>query len=185
MFLGPLSEIYGRRVIPNIATVHFVLWQIGCALAPNLTTLIVFRLLTGMGGSDCLTIGAASSPTCSRRNTAVRPCRFSLLVRSSGPSSVPSVAGSSRSKQDGDGYVEHCTRNEPNTETWGQVFWTLLIAGGLFTSIILVSYRETNPVILMRQKTRRLAKELNRKDLYSCYDSRRGQYSPTSFTCAA
>lgn len=34
-----------------------MVFQIGCALAPNLSALIVFRLLTGIGGSACLTIG--------------------------------------------------------------------------------------------------------------------------------
>lgn len=57
MFLSPLSEIYGRRIVLNAATTLFVLFQIGCALAPNLSALIVFRVLTGMGGSACLTIG--------------------------------------------------------------------------------------------------------------------------------
>lgn len=33
------------------------LWQIGCALAPNMASIIVFRFLGGIGGSACLTIG--------------------------------------------------------------------------------------------------------------------------------
>jgi multidrug resistance protein len=49
--------MYGRRIILNISTSFFVLFQIGCALAPNLSALIVFRVLTGIGGSACLTIG--------------------------------------------------------------------------------------------------------------------------------
>lgn len=35
----------------------FTVWEIGCALAPNLGALIGFRLLCGIGGSACLTIG--------------------------------------------------------------------------------------------------------------------------------
>ena len=57
LLLSPLSEMYGRRIILNLSTSFFVLFQIGCALAPNLSALIVFRLLTGIGGSACLTIG--------------------------------------------------------------------------------------------------------------------------------
>lgn len=33
------------------------MWQIGCALAPNIESLIIFRFLAGIGGSGCLTIG--------------------------------------------------------------------------------------------------------------------------------
>jgi len=57
LFLSPLSEIYGRRPVLGCANAFFCVWQIGCALAPSLSTLIVFRFLAGIGGSGCLTIG--------------------------------------------------------------------------------------------------------------------------------
>jgi multidrug resistance protein len=57
LILAPLSEIFGRRFVLTSANVFFCLWQIGCALAPNLSALIVFRFLAGIGGSGCLTIG--------------------------------------------------------------------------------------------------------------------------------
>ncbi len=58
LFLAPLSEIYGRRVVLSGANALFVLWQIGCALAPNVKSLIIFRPLAGIGGSGCVTLGA-------------------------------------------------------------------------------------------------------------------------------
>ena len=57
LILSPLSELYGRRIVLSSATTFFALFQIGCALAPNTSALIVFRALTGMGGSACLTTG--------------------------------------------------------------------------------------------------------------------------------
>jgi MFS family permease len=45
-------------MVLNVTTVIFTLFQIGCALAPNLSALIVFRLLTGIGGSGCLSTGS-------------------------------------------------------------------------------------------------------------------------------
>jgi MFS family permease len=42
LVLSPLSEIYGRRRVLD---------------APNIESLIIFRLLAGIGGSGCLTIG--------------------------------------------------------------------------------------------------------------------------------
>lgn len=57
MFLAPLSEIYGRRPVLTAANVFFCCWQIGCALAPNITALIVFRFFSGVGGAGCLTLG--------------------------------------------------------------------------------------------------------------------------------
>jgi MFS family permease len=57
LLLAPLSEIYGRRFVLTGANVFFCVWQIGAAVSPNLSALIVFRFLAGVGGSGCLTIG--------------------------------------------------------------------------------------------------------------------------------
>lgn len=57
LFLSPLSEIYGRRPVLGCANAFFCVWQIGCALAPSVSSLIVFRFFAGIGGSGCLTIG--------------------------------------------------------------------------------------------------------------------------------
>lgn len=54
LFLAPLSEIYGRRVVLSAANAFFCVWQIGCALAPSIESLIVFRFLSGIGGAGCL-----------------------------------------------------------------------------------------------------------------------------------
>lgn len=57
MFLAPMSEIYGRRPVLTATNIFFCSWQIGCALAPNIASLIIFRFFSGVGGSGCLTLG--------------------------------------------------------------------------------------------------------------------------------
>lgn len=59
MVMAPMSEIYGRRMVLTAANVFFCCWQIGCALAPDISTLIVFRFFSGVGGAGCLTLGGA------------------------------------------------------------------------------------------------------------------------------
>lgn len=54
VFIGPFSEVYGRKLVLSAANVFFCLWQIGCALAPNIETLIVSRFFSGVGGAACL-----------------------------------------------------------------------------------------------------------------------------------
>jgi len=54
IFIGPLSEVYGRRPVLNAANCFFCVWHVGCALAPNIETLIVSRLFAGVGGAACL-----------------------------------------------------------------------------------------------------------------------------------
>jgi len=59
LFLAGMTEIYGRHLVISCANVFFCAWQIACALAPSLGSLIAFRFLTGVGGSACMTIGGA------------------------------------------------------------------------------------------------------------------------------
>lgn len=60
LILAPLSEMYGRYPIYNACNVLYVVFNVACALAPNMSGLIVFRLLAGIAGSCPLTLGAGS-----------------------------------------------------------------------------------------------------------------------------
>ena len=57
LVLSPLSELYGRAIILNVANVILTCWQLGCDLAPSRGAIIGFRFLAGLGGSACLAIG--------------------------------------------------------------------------------------------------------------------------------
>lgn len=61
IFIAPLSEIYGRKLILTIANAFFCVWQIGCALAPNIVVLIIARFFSGLGGAACLVCILSSS----------------------------------------------------------------------------------------------------------------------------
>ncbi|KAJ9609089.1 hypothetical protein H2200_006860 [Cladophialophora chaetospira] len=163
LFLSPLSEMYGRQIILNIATIHFVLWQIGCALAPNISALIVFRLLSGMGGSACLTLGGGAIADMFEKENRGKAMSIFTFGPLFGPVLGP-VAGGFIAQQVG----------------WRWVFWTLLIAAGSCTAVILILYRETNPTILIRRKTHRLGQQLSRTDLRSCYEVTSAARSPAS-----
>jgi len=56
-FLGPLSELYGRTPIIFVGNIVFTVFQIGCAKANSIGTLIVLRLFAGIGGSAVLSVG--------------------------------------------------------------------------------------------------------------------------------
>src|SRR5438445_10579905 len=51
MTQGTLSDRYGRRKPLIFGTAIYTLGSIGCALAPDLTTLAIARLVCGFGGS--------------------------------------------------------------------------------------------------------------------------------------
>ncbi|KAI5858054.1 major facilitator superfamily domain-containing protein [Tricharina praecox] len=153
LLLSPLSEIYGRRRVLDSGNIFFVVWQIGCALAPNLGSLIAFRFLAGVGGSGCLTIGGGViSDLFAPDQRGMATAMYSL-----GPLFGPVVgpiAGGFLAQRAG----------------WRWVYWVLLIAGGLITTLIFVVNEESNPHVLIARKTARLRKETGNPDLISWYD---------------
>ncbi|OAA82569.1 Major facilitator superfamily domain, general substrate transporter [Akanthomyces lecanii RCEF 1005] len=154
LLLAPLSEIYGRRIILSAGNWFFVVWQIGCALAPNIETLIVCRLFAGIGGSACLTLGAgviADLFSVQQRGKATALWAMGPLI---GPVAGP-IAG---------GFLGEAAG-------WRWVFWLLLIAGGALSLFVDVVNQETYAPVLLRRKAAALSKELGRDDLRSALGS--------------
>jgi DHA1 family bicyclomycin/chloramphenicol resistance-like MFS transporter len=56
---GPLSDRLGRRTPLLVGLVAFILGSVGCGLAPDLPTLIVFRFIQAFGGSAGVVLGRA------------------------------------------------------------------------------------------------------------------------------
>ena len=47
---GPLSDSFGRRPVALVSLAVLSMSMLGCAFAPNLETLMMMRILTGLGG---------------------------------------------------------------------------------------------------------------------------------------
>lgn len=54
MVAGPISDIYGRRSVLRVAAVLYAISAIFSALAPNYTTLIIARMIGGLGVGSSL-----------------------------------------------------------------------------------------------------------------------------------
>ncbi len=59
LFYGPLSDAYGRRSVIVYSLVLYVAATIGCALSPNIETLLVFRSLQGISAGAGVIVGRA------------------------------------------------------------------------------------------------------------------------------
>ncbi|KAG6910339.1 hypothetical protein DXG01_011407 [Tephrocybe rancida] len=57
LFMGPLSEIYGRSRVTQLSNLFYLAWNLGCGFAQNKGQFIAFRFLAGIGGSAPLAIG--------------------------------------------------------------------------------------------------------------------------------
>src|SRR5690349_15615335 len=53
---GKLSDIYGRRLIMTICLSVFLIGSALCALAPGMITLIIARMIQGIGGGGLMTL---------------------------------------------------------------------------------------------------------------------------------
>lgn len=154
MFLAPLSEIYGRRPIITATNIFFCCWQIGCALAPSIEALIVFRFFSGVGGSGCLTLGGGIIADIFRpeqRGFAMGMWTVGPLF---GPTIGPLIGG----------FVAE-------TIGWRWDFWIVLIIAVMIAVMIEFFNQETSHRVLIAKKVERLKKELGRDDLRSCYDA--------------
>ncbi|KAJ2896662.1 major facilitator superfamily transporter multidrug resistance [Zalerion maritima] len=152
LFLAPLSELYGRHPVLSLSNAFFAVWQIGCALSPSLDSLIVFRFLSGIGGSACMTLGGgvvADLFPVDERGLALSVWTIGPLV---GPCIGPLVGA----------WIAY-------TIGWRWVFWVSLIPAVIVTVVIGVFSTETYHQVIISKKVRRLRKELGREDLRSCY----------------
>ncbi|KAI9366748.1 MFS multidrug transporter-like protein [Zopfochytrium polystomum] len=58
LFIGPLSEIYGRRGLMLIGNVIFLAFNVACSVSTNYGEMLTFRFLAALAGSGPLAIGA-------------------------------------------------------------------------------------------------------------------------------
>jgi DHA1 family bicyclomycin/chloramphenicol resistance-like MFS transporter len=59
LFAGPLSDRVGRRRPLLVGVAIFAIASLGCALAPNLTSLIILRLIQGLAGAAGIVLSRA------------------------------------------------------------------------------------------------------------------------------
>ncbi|KAJ5303193.1 major facilitator superfamily domain-containing protein [Penicillium atrosanguineum] len=153
LFLSPLSELYGRRPILNFANAFFTLCHIGCALAPNIGVFLAFRILSGIGGSVTLSVGGGM--VADLFDIHERGVANALVTTGSlfGPVLGPLIGGLITQNVD-----------------WRWIFWVLLIASAVFTTLMAVFTPETNSSIIIRRKTLNMRQETGREDLRNAYD---------------
>ncbi|KAH8172846.1 major facilitator superfamily protein [Sarocladium implicatum] len=152
LVLSPLSEIYGRNGILTVASAWFCVWMIACALAPDIGSLVFFRFMCGVGGSASITIGGAIIADMfpiSQRGAAITLWMMGPVL---GPTVAPVIGG----------YVAESIG-------WRWTAWLTVIPATIVLGMMVLLNRETSHHVLIKRKTDKLRKELNRPELRSCY----------------
>ncbi|OCL13017.1 putative MFS multidrug transporter [Glonium stellatum] len=154
LFLGPLSEIYGRVLVLQLANLFFLAWNIGCGFAQTSGQMLAFRFLSGLGGSAPLAIGGGLLSDCFNPEQRGKAISIYSLAPLLGPAIGP-IAG---------GFVTQNT-------TWR---WTFH-ATSLFTVVVqcfgFFFLQETYAPKLLKRKADRLRKETGNSALHTEYET--------------
>ncbi|KIY01690.1 uncharacterized protein Z520_01828 [Fonsecaea multimorphosa CBS 102226] len=155
LFLAPLSEIYGRYPVVMISSWIFMAWLLGCSFAPDMPSLIVMRFLAGVGGSAIITI----SPAVVGDLYPVERRAFGSAIivgsQSLGPIVGP-ICG---------GFITEYL-------SWRWSYWILVLCAGSTTAVITLFMQESNAVVLLERKVRKMRKTLGRSELVSAVQHR-------------
>ncbi|PQE19942.1 MFS transporter protein [Rutstroemia sp. NJR-2017a BVV2] len=134
LFIGPLSEMYGRVPVYHTTNVLFTIFSIACAVSRNIDMLLAFRFLNGMG------VAAISL------NSSVVGDMFIQEERAGVQAliNLPALTGLAIAPLIG-GYVGE-------TLGWRWVFWLGAIVGGLCELGFILFFRESYKVTILEQK---------------------------------
>jgi len=91
---GPMSEVYGRRMVMIGTFILFTIFTLACAVSPNWTALIIFRALAGICASCPIAVtGGLFSDIFHSPLTRGRMMAFSMVITAAGPQFAPTISG--------------------------------------------------------------------------------------------
>jgi DHA1 family bicyclomycin/chloramphenicol resistance-like MFS transporter len=125
---GPASDLFGRKAPLLFGLVLFTLASVGCALAPDIHTLVVFRFMQGLGAGAAMTIPRAVVRDVHTGNDAARLMSLLMLVFSVSPILAPLVGS----------FVV-------DAAGWRGIFWFVTGAGVAGLALLMFVLDETRP----------------------------------------
>ncbi|KAK9365636.1 major facilitator superfamily domain-containing protein [Lipomyces kononenkoae] len=154
LIIAPFSELYGRLPVYHITVLLFIIFNVACAKSSNLSMLIVFRFLSGVGGSGPLTIGPGSIADCFKQEERGKVMAIWTLPVLIGPTIGPVAAG----------YLSDALG-------WRWDFWFLCIVTGVVYILSLIIQRETYPPVILERRVQRLRKSMPDRAFQSALQS--------------
>jgi multidrug resistance protein len=154
LFLGPLSEIYGRVIVLQLSNLFYLAWNLGCGFAQTSGQLMAFRFFSGLGGSAPLAIGGGLLSDCFYPEQRGRAISIYSLAPLLGPAIGP-IAG---------GFISENT-------TWRWCFYATTIFTAVVQCFGFFFLQETYAPKLLEWKRDKLRKETGNMALHTEFDS--------------
>ncbi|KIJ60513.1 hypothetical protein HYDPIDRAFT_177370 [Hydnomerulius pinastri MD-312] len=143
-FLGPMSEIYGRSRVLQLANLWYLAWNLGCGFAQNEAQLLAFRFLAGLGGSAPLSIGGGVLGDCWRAEERGQAVALYSLAPLLGPVIGP-ITGAWIAER----------------STWRWVFWSTSIVDAIVQLLGLFFLQETFAPLLLERKANKIRQSMD------------------------
>lgn len=144
-FLGPLSDISGRKYVYVCSILLYAILMIGVALARNFPMMVVFMFLSGAAGSTALSnVAGTIADLYGDRDNAGQPMALFVAAANVGPS-IGSPIG------------QWVAENSHMGLNW--LFWLNVIIGGAFAAVLLLVPETLPRVVIARATARRAEKD--------------------------
>ena len=131
----------GRQPIYRLTMGLFCVFQIACAVSPNIAALIVFRFFAGFFGSPTVTNSGGSITDIWPQSHRSVPMAFFSAGSFLGPVTAPIMGG----------FISQYT-------SWRWNFWVVLIISGVVYAAVIFLLPETYSAYLLHQKARKLGR---------------------------
>jgi MFS transporter, DHA1 family, multidrug resistance protein len=125
---GPVSDGIGRRSLMLVGTAAFAVASVGCAVAPDAVTLIVARVVEGLGGAAAAVAGRAMVSDVAEGPTMARVFGTLAAINAIGPVVAPLAGGAVLT-----------------IGTWRLMFVVLAVLGAVLFALVVLRFHETLP----------------------------------------
>jgi len=153
LFLGPLSELYGRTIILQTANLIFLVFNTAAGASRNKAEMIAFRFLSGLGGSAPLAIGGGVLSDLFESHERGKAVSLYSLAPLLGPAIGPIMGG----------FISE-------NVSWRWIFYVVSIADVVVQISGTFFLRETYAPKLLQRKKEKLIKETGNQELHTPYD---------------
>ncbi|KAH9936238.1 MFS polyamine transporter [Fomitopsis serialis] len=143
LLLGPLSELFGRSRVVQLANLWYIAWNLGCGFARTQSQILAFRFLSGFGGGAALAIGGGVLGDCWKPHERGQAAALYSLAPVLGPVMGP-ICGAWIAQK----------------STWRWVFWSTTILSAIVGCGGFLMLRETYAPVLLERKARRIRKNM-------------------------
>lgn len=152
LFIAPLSEVFGRYPVLNVANIAFVGVTLVASFSPTVSLLIAARFLTGLAvSSNVLNPAIVGDMFISEQRGAAMSCI--MLCPLLGGAFGPAIAG----------FIA-------DTLGWRPVLWICATLAGICELLLLTCFRETFKVPILRRRAAKLRKETGNENIKSIFE---------------